>query len=134
MTEPTEPQGPEPEPVPAPERRAEISALLALVQNIHADVKSLHNSTKNLDKRLTAHMLSESVELAEAVTKLLTAAFPEGDATGHRKHHEAVIAKAEARAKFWRKMAEEITKYGLLGLVGWLVAVAWSAFLQGPHK
>lgn len=125
---PVEPQG------PMPERRAETTILLAIVQNIHDDVKSLHTNVSALDQRLTRHMTEETMELAQEIARLMSAAFPEGDPTGHRKHHEAVIAKAESRAKFWQKMLEEITKYGLIGLLGWLAITAWSAFLQGPHK
>jgi len=117
-----------------PERRAETSALLALVQTIHDDIKNIHTNIDNLDKRLSKHMTDETMELAAEITKLMKEAFPEGDPKGHRKHHEAVIAKAEARAAFWKKMLEEISKYGLLGFLGWLATVAWSAFVQGPTK
>lgn len=127
-TPPPEPQG------HMPERRAETTVLLTLVQNVHDDIKTIHGDIKSLDIRLTKHMTDETMELAQEISKLMAAAFPEGDPTGHRKHHEAVIAKAEARAAFWRKMLEEITKYGLIGLIGWLALTAWSAFLQGPHK
>jgi len=126
--EPTEPQD------HLPERRTETTLLLAMVKNVHDDVKIMHTNLQALDERLTKHMTEETTELAQEITKLMAAAFPEGDPTGHRKHHEAVIAKAEARAAFWRKMLEEITKYGLIGLLGWLALTAWSAFLQGPHK
>lgn len=128
MNEPTEPQG------PMPERRSETSAHLALVQTVHDDVKTLHTNISALDHRLTKHMTEKTMELAREISKLMSDAFPEGDPTGHRKHHEAVIAKAEARAKFWQKMLYEITKYGLMGFIGWLAVTAWQAFLQGPHK
>lgn len=128
MTEPTEPQ------VSLPERRAETNAILVLVQAVHDDVKLVHGDLENFNKRFSEHMATETLELQKMLEKLLTSAFPEGDASGHRKHHEAVIAKAEARAAFWRKMAEELCKYGLIGFVGWLAVSAWQAFLQGPHK
>lgn len=128
MTEPTDLQE------HLPERRTETSALLVLVQAVHDDVKLVHGDLENFNKRFGEHMATETLELTKVMERLLTSAFPEGDATGHRKHHEAVIAKAEARAAFWRKMAEEITKYGLIGFLGWLAVTAWQAFLQGPHK
>lgn len=128
MTRPADPPG------HFPERRAETSALLALVQTVHDDVKNLHTNINDLNNRLTAHMTDETMELAREISKMMADAFPEGDPKGHRKHHEAVIAKAEARAAFWKKMLEEISKYGLLGFFGWLVTLAWSGFVQGPHK
>ncbi len=127
----THPVGPQ---EPQPERRTETVLLLAMVRDVHSDVKDLHTTITALDTRLTKHMTDETLELAQEISKLMASAFPEGDPTGHRKHHEAVIAKAEARATFWRKMAEEITKYGLIGFLGWLAVTAWQAFLQGPHK
>ena len=128
MNEPTEPQG------PMPECRTETAVLLALVQTVHDDVKSLHTNITALDIRLTKHMTDETMELAHEISKLMAEAFPEDDPKGHRKHHESVIAKAEARAAFWKKLLEEISKYGLIGFVGWLVTLAWSGFVQGPHK
>lgn len=123
-----------PTPDPLPERRQETSVLLALVQTVHDDVKDLHDKINELDGRLSRHMTDETMELAAEITRLMADAFPEGDPKGHRKHHEAVIAKAEARAAFWRKMVEELTKYGLIGFLVWLATSAWQAFLQGPHK
>lgn len=128
MNESTEPQE------PMPERRAETSVLLALVQTVHDDVKAMHTNITALDLRLTKHMTEETMELAREISKSMADAFPEGDPAGHRKHHEAVIAKAEARAKFWQKMLYEITKYGLFGFISWLAVTAWSGFLQGLHK
>lgn len=131
MSEPATPIEPQEH---LPERRTETSVLLALVQNVHEDIKTVHRNVKSLDSRLSKHMTEETMELAQEISKLMAAAFPEGDPSGHRKHHEAVIANAEARAAFWRKMLDEITKWGLFGVLGWLASVAWSAFLQGPHK
>lgn len=128
MTRPADPPG------HFPERRAETSALLALLQTVHDDVKKLQQNNVDLDHKLTQHMTEETMELAAEITKLMADAFPEGDPKGHRKHHEAVIAKAEARAAFWKKILEELSKYGLLGFLGWLVTLAWSGFIQGPHK
>lgn len=128
MTRPADPPG------HFPERRAETSALLALLQTVHDDVKKLQQNHVDLDHKLTQHMTEETMELAAEITKLMADAFPEGDPKGHRKHHEAVIAKAEARAAFWKKILEELSKYGLLGFFGWLVTLAWSGFIQGPHK
>lgn len=128
MHEPTEIQG------PMPERRTETVLLLSMVKDVHDDVKTLHTTITALDLRLTKHMTEETLELAQEISKMMLIAFPEGDPHGHRKLHEADIDRAKARAAFWRKLLEEITKYGLLGLISWLAITAWSAFVQGPHK
>jgi hypothetical protein len=109
------------------DRRANDGPVMLLLQ-------SLHDKQDRMEERLTTHMANETGELAVEVARLMAQAFPDGDPDGHRRHHEAVIAKAEARAEFWRKMAYEITKYGLLGFIGWLGVTTWQAFLQGPHK
>ena len=96
-------------------------------------VKQIHDSQISLDTRLTQHMHDETLELGEAFAKLLIRAFPEGDPEGHRAHHEAVIKAAEAKAEFWTKMVFEITRWGLIGLLGWLVVAAYKHFLAGPQ-
>jgi hypothetical protein len=114
---------------PVVDRRAmtEQQTMLMLIQQTHDSVTAM-------DGRLTQHMLNETQELAAAMVKATNAAFPAGDPDGHRRHHEAVIAKAEARAKFWQTMVIELSKWGLIGLAGWAVIALWQSFLAGPHK
>ena len=86
-------------------------------------VQQIHDNTVAIDKKLT-----------DGLASIRTEAFPEGDADGHRRHHEAVIKAAEDRAMFWRGLRVELAKYGLIGFAGWAVYALWNAFLQGPHK
>jgi len=97
-------------------------------------VRQVHESQKNLDKRLTRHMTDETNELALAVSKLMREAFPEGDPEGHRRHHELVIKQAEEKAKFWQEMRVAGAKWLGLGVLTFLAGAAWTAFLNGPHK
>ena len=117
-----------------PEHRTETSVLLQMVSSMHQDIKESHEAIKALDARLTTHMNEETLELATEVAKMMSAAFPEGDPIGHRKIHEADIERAKSKAAFWKKMAEEIIKYGLIGFLSWLAIAGWSALVQGPHK
>jgi len=103
-----------------------MPVLLALVQKVH-------ESQKELDRKLTKHMTEETDELAKAITKLMAEAFPEGDPDGHRRHHELVIQQAEERAKFWHEMRLAVAKWAGLGVLSFLVVAAWNKFLQGPH-
>lgn len=105
----------------------QMQVILQLVQQIH-------DNQIAMDAKLTKHMTEETKELAEAIKKLMDDSFPDGDPSGHRRAHEVRIKREEERAEFWKKMRLELGKWGLLGLVGWLVVVAWQAFLQGPHK
>lgn len=106
---------------------ADRSALMLLLQTVHTDVRSMRSE-------LAEHIANEPEDWAKVVKKISEDAFPDGDADGHRKAHEAQMTAIMNRAEFWRKMAFEITKYGLIGLLGWLAVHAWLAFLQGPTK
>jgi len=93
----------------------------------------LNKQVSEMREELSAHMRDETAELTKSVTMMMHEAFPEGDPTGHRKHHEAVIKKAEASAKFWTDMASSTAKWGIFGFLTWLVYAAWVAFLKGPQ-
>ena len=109
------------------ERRADTAALLLLVQQVHADVQVF-------SKRLDEQRRDEALQLAEAVATLMIKSFPEGDADGHRKAHEAQMQAVQARAEFWKKLLFEVAKYGVMGVLGWLALKVWVAFLAGPSK
>lgn len=107
--------------------------MVALIHLIHSDVKAVKQNVSDLDTKLDNHMKDETLELAEAIAAIMNKSFPEGDPHGHRRHHEASIKAAEDKAEFWKKMKEEISKYGLIGLIGWMSVVAWAAFVKGPQ-
>lgn len=109
--------------------RRDDSAISFLITEVHKDVRELR---RELDDKLSKHTREEAQKLAEAVTKVMMESFPEGDAILHRKRHEAEIAMLEARTDFWAKMRYEVTRWGLLGVLGWTAIVAWKAFVKGP--
>lgn len=112
---------------PTDRRSNTESAIIALITEVHKDVKELSST-------LATHMKEETHDLATEVAKLMVLAFPEGDPLGHRKYHEASIARAEASAAFWKKMEFELLRAGLLGFLGWAAFALWREFLQGPSK
>ena len=97
-------------------------------------VRLIHDNQLALDKKLSDHMREETLQLAEEIARLLNSCFPNGDAQGHKLHHELLIQQEQRRVAFWSKMSEELTKYGLIGFMGWAAWALWQAFLQGPHK
>jgi hypothetical protein len=104
-------------------------------------VRAMQQQLIAVDDKLTAyglelqdHMKSEPQEVADIMDAKMKSAFPNGDLDGHRVAHEAAIKAALDRADYWHKMLFEVTKYGLFGVQGWLTYVAWTSFLQGPHK
>ena len=112
---------------PTDRRQTGENAVLSLITEVHKDLKALN-------ERLSSHMVEETHDLAAEVAKLMADAFPEGDPKGHRKYHEASIAKAEAKAEFWKKMLFEICRWGLIGFIGWMAVTLWKAFVLGPVK
>ena len=108
--------------------------IVTMLQTIHADVQDVKADQKSMGATLTAHIETEPKEWAELLTTMTTAAFPDGDAEGHRHYHEETIRILEARTEFWKKMLFEVTKYGLFGVIGWLAYTVWVAFLHGPQK
>lgn len=111
---------------PAIERRTETTALLTLVNLIHDNLRSL-------DAKLTSHIADEPHQTAQEVAKIMQLAFPDGDAAGHREAHEDQIRIYKDRADFWKKMLFEVSKWGLLGVLGWAGYALWKAFLAGPR-
>lgn len=59
-------------------------------------------------------------EHMEQIRALITSAFPDGDAEGHRRYHEAQIAYMTERAALWREIRSKTTAglvwMGLLAL------------------
>lgn len=99
---------------PHEHRRENDSAMLTLMQQMRDDLRT--------------HTEGEEGRLATIMDR----AFPGGDPVGHRAAHEAQMKAVLDRAAFWSKMRFEITKYGLLGFLGWGVFALWLAFLKGP--
>ena len=110
---------------PTPERR-ETDAMLALV-------KSIDSRLAALDTKLTDHIKTEPQEWADLLEDMMGKAFPNGDPEGHREAHESQMAAIRDRAAFWKTMLIEVSKYGILGVLGWLVFHAWAAFVKGPQ-
>lgn len=115
-------------------RVADQHPLNMLLTRVGDDVTKLGDDVKAFSRQLETQRHDEALALAEAVAALMVKSFPEGDADGHRKAHEAQMRAIEARAEFWKKMLFEVSKYGALGVLGWLCVKIWVAFLQGPTK
>lgn len=109
------------------DRRSQNKLILTLLQETR-------DSVKDLDSKLSTHMVEESKEWAESLTNLMKASFPAGDPEGHKRFHEASIQRAEKSAAFWEKMLYELAKWGLVLFIGWAAVALWQTFLQGPPK
>jgi hypothetical protein len=55
----------------------------------------------------------------------LAKGFPDGDWEGHRRYHEAVIKKMEARTKFYDDLRGDLAKKGLWAVILTMAAAIW---------
>ncbi len=95
-------------------------------------------------RRAPPHTLAEAVDVIDQqlarrldermgpMEDLIRSGFPDGDPTGHRRYHEAEMARIEARAAFWEKMRFELAKWGLIGFAAWALQALLRAVLSGP--
>lgn len=91
---------------------------------------TLTEMIQRTEKKVVEHEQREETSLKECMLSIV----PGGDVDGHRRHHEALIKRAEESAEFWSTMRKEIGKYGLIGFIGWAGFYLWQAFLMGPRK
>lgn len=83
--------------------------------------------------RQTRRLVEEALEMTKGLSEEFRGAFPSGDPEAHREYHEALIGEARQRKEFWNKLVFELTKWGLIGFLGWLVIQVWTGALKGPH-
>lgn len=102
-------------------RKSENEAVLLLIAD-------LQRSIGLLDKKFTHHHDTYRAEVRQAVEAVHTAAFPDGDPEGHRRHHELVIQREEVRVKFWNEMMLAGAKWMGLGVLGFVGTAIWIAF------
>jgi hypothetical protein len=113
---------------PAEERRAlDVGSLITLIHQLHDDIKAL-------DAKLSTHISEEMSEIGKAIDMAFIASMPGGDSFAHRKIHEDMARTISDRADFWHRMLFEVTKFGAIGAVSWLVYTLWVAFIHGPTK
>jgi hypothetical protein len=102
--------------VPSPERR-KTDINMRLVREIFTEVKGMR-------RELGTHIEDEKCIIATA--------FPDSDADGHRRAHEAWIKKTEASTKFWDDLRASIAKWGAIGLLSFIAIAVWRSVLEGP--
>lgn len=109
--------------------------------DIHKAIDRIERAMTYNHATLTEAMTRNAKKMEEleqrvdaTISEAIASAVPEGDVDGHRRHHEALIKKAEESAEFWSKMRIELSKAGLLGFCAWALYALWNAFLLGPKK
>lgn len=108
--------------------RGAENVLFDLVSQQSAKLDTIASAVQTTASELRAHAEGENARIAA-----IAAGFPDSDPIGHRRYHEVEIRRAEERAQFWGKLRLELTKWGLIGFIGWAAVSLWNEFLKGPR-
>lgn len=113
-------------------RRDENARHERLDNEISERFRNIHDRFDTLENKI--HNLTDSVTVFMGKSEVLWSGFPGQDPEGHRRAHEEWLAESREKKEFYVTLKKELAKYGLFGLVGWLLFWAWHGFLQGPPK
>ncbi len=82
------------------------------------DLRHVENTSVN---EVQTRKLDEVIRRVDALHN----GFPNGDVESHRRYHETLIAKAEARTAFYKDLRSDLTKKGLWAVVATVGIIAW---------
>jgi hypothetical protein len=99
------------------------SVIAAAILAIKDDLDQRH------DENVTRHLVTDR-KVDEAIRRIddLHKAFPGGDWEGHRRYHEAMIERIEARSKLYQDLRTELAKKGLWAVVIGIGTAIWFYF------
>lgn len=115
------------------------------VEGHQAIVEAINDLKSDLDQRhdenVTRHAVTDK-KVDEAIRRIddLHKAFPGGDWESHRRYHETIISRNEAREQFYQELRGELAKKGLWALViaagtglWWLANLVWIYMKTKAH-
>jgi hypothetical protein len=105
------------------------SDLAKAIWALKADLDSRH--TENADRQTDTDRKIN--EISDRLQKVLTSAFPAGDADSHRLYHESLIARNLAREQLWKEVRAKLITHGLLTAGGFL-ALAVLLYVKNALK
>ena len=111
---------------------ADLHKRLESVESIQQLIHKIYESTNATESRVSNLMISFSSYAAKQ--DRIATGFPLDDPDGHRRAHEMFIEQARDRAQFWKKMRDEVSKYGLLGVVGFICLWIWVGIKNEVHR
>ena len=103
-----------------------------LMNHLSESLSQVHKEIKSLHSAVNYYRATQDEGIERAIDKAMLKAFPQGDAEGHKRAHEAEIKAAEAKEKMYSELRMSVAKWGLAGLLGWAAISLWQAFLLGP--
>ena len=105
---------------------------LESVEQIQQLIHKIYESTNATEARVSNLMISFSSYAAKQ--DRIATGFPADDPDGHRRAHELFIEQARDKAEFWKKMRDEVAKYGAIGVVGFICFWVWIGIKNELHK
>jgi hypothetical protein len=95
-------------------------AVVAAIDTLRDEIGQRHvENTSSLE------VLEKDLKVVIERVDDLAKGFPDGDPDGHRRAHEALIKRAEAKARFYEDLRGELAKKGLWALIGLLGIALW---------
>jgi hypothetical protein len=101
---------------------------------IHEEIAAaIHALSADMDQRHSENVTRQLVtdrKVDEVIRRVddLHNAFPGGDWNAHRKAHEAMIARHEAKARFYEELRVDLAQKGLWALIVGLATAIWYFF------
>jgi hypothetical protein len=95
-------------------------AVVRAVDSLRDENDQRHVENRS-DNEVQARKLDEVIRRVDDLHK----GFPAGDWEGHRRYHETLIERAEARTKFYDDLRVELAKKGIWALLALLGIALW---------
>lgn len=92
-------------------------AIIRAIDSLRDEIGLRHVENTSVNEE-QSRKLDEVIRQVDELNK----AFPGGDRDGHRRYHESLIARAEARTSFYLDLRSDLAKKGL-----WVVIFALGA-------
>lgn len=97
-----------------------FKAVVAAIDMLRDEIGQRHvENTSSLE------VLEKDLKVVIERVDDLARGFPDGDPDGHRRAHEALIRKAESRAKFYDDLRGKLAEKGLWALLVLLGVALW---------
>lgn len=106
-------------------------------ENILYDLIAQHNEAIIEMKASMDNLLNETraqTALYVQCQHRLESTVPNGDYDGHRRYHEAMISKMEARAKMWQDVSASVAKWGAVGIALYIATSVWHETVAAVTK
>ncbi|WP_322070997.1 hypothetical protein [Paraburkholderia bannensis] len=97
--------------------------IVQAIDGLRNDIAQRHSENVT-SLEVTERKVDEVIRRVDELHK----AFPGGDPDGHRRYHETLIERAEARTKFYNDLRAELAKKGLWALLALIGIAVWQYF------